>query len=84
MLRTDRQTDRHTDADDRYTHVTTVGVSTDSSGERKERKQHQLTFYILHVNVCARIYTVTIFKKNSFFELGTGYGFFGLPLNIQS
>jgi len=27
MVQTDRQTDRHTEADERYTHTTTVGVS---------------------------------------------------------
>jgi len=29
IVRTDRQTESHTDADDRFTHATTVGVSND-------------------------------------------------------
>jgi len=34
IVRTDRITESHTEADDRYTHATTVDVSNDTSGVR--------------------------------------------------
>jgi len=79
LLRTDRQTESHTEADDRYTHVTTVGVSNkyatmyDYHKENDYRSTEMLWQWLILKALISNLEVKALFNCHPHVSLVVGY-----------